>query len=565
MKAKATNEHSKVDGSIAIKTPTITNVYITVGTKTIVKPKKEGDPEKTKVTLDKKYNQGLFGRKYFLVLETKDFPTDSSAKFKISFRSKIKALSEQDTSFKVLLDSTDVESIEMPFNNYFNDDLIENKKDFENKSVIEFAFDRKEDKDRDEYKDLISKTTDKYATTYLHIEEILNEESAIDLNGDATSKDKKDFYFEKTFNLYQECLCNRDMTENELTQISLILYNKLIDIENKKKGTKIKHVSSREILNLRCPIKTEDKSYKRLAEELNQMFSRYNINSCNKKTHFIAQSFLESQSFSTTTEGGGGENYELKNWENKKTNLEIELNSIDRLVGTINGILEKNKKELLNPNKDQIDQLANLVVTDTDKETINEYKSIFEKEWKDNFDNLNTVKYRTKGAYLKAKEVTISKIANIKVLGNTEDGDGPRYKGKGLIQLTWRETYVSYFTYLKQQNNPSDFIKKHDLDYFLDRKNKQELLLNSDLYFSVDSAGWFWDVHRSGLSDYTNYDGDTLVKYPNRKNKIKAIEAVTRKVNGGTNHLKERTAYYELLRDSIFCIKATCINYDEIK
>lgn len=92
-------------------------------------------------------------------------------------------------------------------------------------------------------------------------------------------------------------------------------------------------------------------------------------------------------------------------------------------------------------------------------------------------------------------------------LGNTEPGDGPKYKGRGLIQVTGRYNY-------------NQFSKLMGLDLI----NNPELLeepLNATL-----SAGYFWNSRRlNALAD--------------------DIVAVTKKVNGGTNHLAERTAFYQ--------------------
>lgn len=567
MKARATNEHSKVDGNIAIKTPTITSIYITVGTKTVVKPKKEGDPEKTKITLDKKYNQGLFGRKYFLVVETKDFPTDSNAKFKISFRSKIKALSEQDTSFKVLLDSTDVESIEIPFNNYFNDELIENKKDFENKSIIEFAFDRKEDKDRDEYKDLISKTMDKYATAYLHIEEILDEESTIDFNGDATSKDKKDFYFEKTFNLYQECFCNRDMTVQELKTIILALRNKHLELSRLPKEKEYVIFADSEKL----PLNTNDRTYDRLVQELNSMFKKYEINTCNRKAYFLSQTYVESGRFSTTIEEAEGKNYELKNWENNQSDLKKSIELIDQLKPQVDSIIAKIKDAVaIDESKNQIEEVAaktkGLQLTEDEKLPINQYKGIFEKKWQSNFDSEKKQSYTTKQNYESALKYAENRVSTIRTNGNVKDGDGPRYKGKGLIQLTWRDGYEKYFNYLKNLNTTPDSLKNKDVKTEILNRGTDDMsqLLATDLYYAVDSAGWVWVYFKKDIRKYyEDRDGDVKSKYSGKIRTAK--DNISYIVNGGDHDMALRGKLYDLIKKDVFFIKTNCINYDKIK
>jgi putative chitinase len=89
-------------------------------------------------------------------------------------------------------------------------------------------------------------------------------------------------------------------------------------------------------------------------------------------------------------------------------------------------------------------------------------------------------------------------------LGNTLIGDGKRYKGRGLIQITGRANYRMY----------GDFEK-------MDFESNPELL--AELPYCVDSAGWFWDGH--SLNILADQD--------------KSME-ITRRINGGTNGLIDR-------------------------
>jgi putative chitinase len=99
-------------------------------------------------------------------------------------------------------------------------------------------------------------------------------------------------------------------------------------------------------------------------------------------------------------------------------------------------------------------------------------------------------------------------------LGNTpeDDGDGERYKGRGLIQLTgvanYRECSAALFG---------------DPDALLDRPERLE-----DPEVACRSAAWFWNSR--GLNALAD-KGDFL--------------RITKLINGGTTHYKERVAYYE--------------------
>lgn len=95
-----------------------------------------------------------------------------------------------------------------------------------------------------------------------------------------------------------------------------------------------------------------------------------------------------------------------------------------------------------------------------------------------------------------------------KDLGNTSPGDGRRYKGRGLIQITGRANYAACGVALS-----------------LDLLAQPELL--EQPVNACRSAAWFWRTH--GLNELA--DAGDQVK-------------VTRRINGGTNGLAERTALF---------------------
>jgi putative chitinase len=93
-------------------------------------------------------------------------------------------------------------------------------------------------------------------------------------------------------------------------------------------------------------------------------------------------------------------------------------------------------------------------------------------------------------------------------LGNTEPGDGRRFKGRGLIQLTGRANYAAY-----SEDTGIDYIASPEL-----------IANNPDAAIGV--AYWFWDKHRlSPLADKDN------------------IKTITKRINGGYNGLDDRINY----------------------
>lgn len=98
----------------------------------------------------------------------------------------------------------------------------------------------------------------------------------------------------------------------------------------------------------------------------------------------------------------------------------------------------------------------------------------------------------------------------LKKLGNTQPGDGFRFIGRGLKQLTGRDNYTRCGKALT-----------------LDLVNQPELLEQPPA--AALSAGWFWGTNNlNDLADAGNF------------------ELLTRKVNGGTLGLSERLALYNV-------------------
>ncbi|WP_295453697.1 glycoside hydrolase family 19 protein [uncultured Thiodictyon sp.] len=97
-----------------------------------------------------------------------------------------------------------------------------------------------------------------------------------------------------------------------------------------------------------------------------------------------------------------------------------------------------------------------------------------------------------------------------KDLGNTEKGDGQRFKGRGLIQLTGRANYTAYGNAISQNLTVDGNWTK----------------VSTDPVLAADAAGWFWETHNLN----TVADTDDIKK-------------ITRVVNGGSNGLADRQDY----------------------
>ena len=92
--------------------------------------------------------------------------------------------------------------------------------------------------------------------------------------------------------------------------------------------------------------------------------------------------------------------------------------------------------------------------------------------------------------------------------GDTESGDGWKYRGRGLIQLTGSDNY----------RQCSEAIGK-------DIENDPDLLVH-DADAAVAAACWFWGMRK--LNSYADQDD---------------LKAITKKINGGYHGLDDRAAY----------------------
>ena len=101
-------------------------------------------------------------------------------------------------------------------------------------------------------------------------------------------------------------------------------------------------------------------------------------------------------------------------------------------------------------------------------------------------------------------------------LGNTQPGDGPKYKGAGYLQTTGRYNYQRLSDYL------GDPRVMEGVDYVAEN-------------YPFTAAGFWWDDNK--MNDLCDKGADCY--------------AVTLRVNGGTNGLADREHYYQLCADYI--------------
>ncbi len=106
-------------------------------------------------------------------------------------------------------------------------------------------------------------------------------------------------------------------------------------------------------------------------------------------------------------------------------------------------------------------------------------------------------------------------------LGNTQAGDGPRFKGRGLIQLTGRKNYEEFEKYMN--------ISFTGLN---DGANRDKI--SQDPWMAIVVSCWFWS--KNSINDWCDAD--------NAKNVSKLVNAGSiNKPDSKVNGLKERLDY----------------------
>jgi putative chitinase len=117
-------------------------------------------------------------------------------------------------------------------------------------------------------------------------------------------------------------------------------------------------------------------------------------------------------------------------------------------------------------------------------------------------------------AYARQPERIANKVyANRMGNGDEASGDGFKYRGRGLVQLTGKDNYTAF-------GNACG----------IDVVSNPEIVESPDV--ASLSAGWFWSTHRlNSLADAQDVVG------------------MTRRINGGTNGLDDRQMHYAKLMD----------------
>lgn len=253
-----------------------------------------------------------------------------------------------------------------------------------------------------------------------------------------------------------DCSCNRDLTLSEFEEI----------IRQLRGGSDI------ELFNhSKCTLDSSERNTQSLLTELNKVFKKYDINTCIRRIHFLAQTYHESAGFTTTTEFSDGTKY--------------------------------------NPGRHD-----------------------------DAIDN-----------------------------GNTQIGDGPKYRGRGLMQLTWKNNYKYYKAF-----SGTDVVTNYRL-------------VSTSLAIGADAAGWFWKQGKI-LSkgerwkgprevDKPNFIKDEKIDYP--KTKVSAadrtyhtidmnliadqdvVDLISYLINGGENGKNDRRKNVTTIK-TVFKYPSKCVS-----
>jgi len=138
------------------------------------------------------------------------------------------------------------------------------------------------------------------------------------------------------------------------------------------------------------------------------------------------------------------------------------------------------------------------------KENLNYRAESLMRTWPKRFPTIDFARQYANKPEMIANYVYANRMGN----GPTESGDGWKYIGRGLIQITGKENYLKFAKYVDIDiNDVTDYLMSYE--------------------GALRSACWFWEIRKLNTpSDESD------------------IETVTRLINGGLNGLDDRTERY---------------------